>query len=183
MERVTLRTAAAVMVASLALAACAKSSSTATPGQGGGLATKPPAATGQIGTADVSGVGVVLHDGEGFTLYHLTTEKNGKIDCTGSCTSTWPPLLAKNGQLPAAMADLSGKLSTVTRPDGGVQITFDGMPLYTYSGDSAPGQANGNGVSGVWYAVAASGVSSGSGGSSSGGYGNGGGGGGYGGGS
>jgi predicted lipoprotein with Yx(FWY)xxD motif len=128
---------------------------------------------GQIGTTVIGSVGTVLDDGRGFTLYHLTTETGGQIKCTGSCPQTWPPLLISSGQATAS-GDLSAKLGTVQRPDGSTQVTFDGMPLYTYAGDSAPGQANGQGVGGVWFAVTPSGAAGGS--TSSGGrYGNGGG--------
>lgn len=60
------------------------------------------------------------------------------------------------GGKPAAAAGLPGKLGTITRPDGGVQVTDNGLPLYTYSGDHKPGQANGQGIQGVWFAVTAS---------------------------
>ena len=67
----------------------------------------------------------------------------------------------------------SGTFGTIKRPDGTTQLTFDGMPLYTYSGDSAAGQANGQGVQGVWFAVTPSGSTSGNGSGSGGGYGSG----------
>jgi predicted lipoprotein with Yx(FWY)xxD motif len=127
----------------------------------------------QIGTTVIGNVGTVLDDGRGFTLYHLSTETGGQIKCTDSCVQTWPPLVISSGQATAS-GDLSAKLGTLQRPDGSTQVTFDGMPLYTYAGDSAPGQANGQGVGGVWFAVTPSGAAGGS--TSSGGrYGNGGG--------
>ena len=106
---------------------------------------------------------------DGVTLYHLTTESGGSIQCTGSCAGTWPPLLESGGALPGESAGVTGKLGTITRPDGKVQITYDGMPLYTYSGDSQAGQANGQGIQGVWFAVTAS-ASGSSGGAGGGGY-------------
>jgi predicted lipoprotein with Yx(FWY)xxD motif len=136
-----------------------------------------------LSAAKVGGVGAVLDTAQGFTLYHLTTEKNGKIQCTASCAKTWPPVLVTGGNIPAAASSLRGKVSTVKRPDGGVQVTYDGLPLYTYSGDTAAGEANGQGVQGVWFAVtpagAVGGTTTGSGGGSGssggGGYGSGGG--------
>ncbi len=97
----------------------------------------------------------MLTTSSGFTLYHMTSEKNGQIVCTGSCRGTWPPLLTTGGA-PAAMSGMSGSFSTVKRPDGGTQVTFDGEPLYRYSGDTAAGQANGQGVEGIWFAVTTS---------------------------
>jgi predicted lipoprotein with Yx(FWY)xxD motif len=136
---------AGLAVSALALAGC------------GGSGTPAAAEGAQLGTRSITGVGAVLVAPGGRTLYHLSTEKNGTIMCTGTCAATWPPLVATSGTLPAAAASLTGQLGTVMRPDGQQQVTFAGMPLYTYSGDSAAGQANGQGIGGVWFAVAPSG--------------------------
>jgi predicted lipoprotein with Yx(FWY)xxD motif len=139
---------AALMVTAVGLAACG--------GYGGGGTTAGPGATGastSIGEADVGSVGEVLVNGDGFTLYHMTTETADAITCTGQCASTWPPVLARD--VPDANG-LTGTFGIADRPGGGRQVTYDGFPLYTYSGDSAAGQANGQGVGGVWFAVPAS---------------------------
>jgi predicted lipoprotein with Yx(FWY)xxD motif len=93
----------------------------------------------------------VLTNTQGMTLYSLSVEKNGKFVCTGSCTATWPPLLVSAGTTPKGPA----KLGTIKRPEGKIQVTFKGLPLYTFDGDSAKGQANGEGIKdvGVWHAV------------------------------
>ncbi len=162
---------AAFGAAMLVLAACGHSS---TPTSSKGT---PKSASTTVGVTTIGSLGQVLDNSKGLTLYHLTTESGGKIQCTGSCASVWPPMLV-SGDVPSAPTGLSGTLGTIKRPDGTTQLTFDGMPLYTYSGDSATGQANGQGVQGVWFAVTASGSSSSGG--SGGGYGSGsGGGGGY----
>jgi predicted lipoprotein with Yx(FWY)xxD motif len=135
--------------AALLLSACG-SKAAAHSGSGGSTAN-------QVGTESLSGIGTALDDSRGFTLYHLTTEKNGQVQCTGSCAGVWPPLLVTSGGAPTATAGLTGSLGTIKRPDGSVQVTYNGMPLYTYSGDSGPHQANGQGVQGVWFAVTASG--------------------------
>lgn len=162
------------VVAATALAACAKSGSGSVgsgSGSNGGGGPKVNAAT-------VSGLGRVVDTADGFTLYHLTGETGGKILCTASCAGLWPPLLAPSGGSAAAGSGVSGSLGTVKRPDGSMQVTLNGMPLYRYSGDTAPGQANGEGIdegaSGRWYAVTpAGGLAKGSAGSGgSGGYGN-----------
>jgi predicted lipoprotein with Yx(FWY)xxD motif len=155
----------------LVLSACAKNASPSSSGTSGGSSTT--SGNVMINSSSVSGVGTVLTNAQGFTLYHLKTETKANIQCTGSCTGTWPPVLVPAGSMSAtAGGGVSGALSTFTRPDGGTQVTYNGVPLYTYSGDTSAGQANGQGIQGVWYAVTASG----SGGSSSGGgrYGSGG---------
>lgn len=153
------------MVAGLALVLAARGGKSA-PASGGGYgagygagAGKGTGKAGSLTTRSISGLGTVLQAPTGYTLYHLTTETNGQIGCTGSCATTWPPLIASSGKVPAASPDLAGHLGTVKRPDATVQVTFDGAALYTFSGDSGPGQANGQGVGGVWFAVTASGVS------------------------
>ena len=103
-------------------------------------------------------------------LYHLQGETTSNVTCSGSCLSTWPPLLDPSGAKPTAGAGVTGKLSTFSSPSG-TQVAYNGMPLYTYSGDQSAGQANGQGIQNVWYAVTASGNSSGSGSHTGGGYG------------
>jgi predicted lipoprotein with Yx(FWY)xxD motif len=116
--------------------------------------------TAALGTAEVSGVGSVLVDPEGFTLYELKTESNGQIQCTGECAEAWPPVMAPGGVAPAPPSGVAATIGTVERPDGGLQVTFAGLPLYRFAGDSQPGQANGQGQGGVWFAVQPSGTDS-----------------------
>lgn len=93
----------------------------------------------------------VLTNTRGLTLYSLSVEKNGRFICTGSCTNTWSPLLVARGTAPKGPV----KLGTVKRPEGKIQVTFKGLPLYTFDGDSAKGQAKGEGFKdvGTWHAV------------------------------
>lgn len=93
----------------------------------------------------------VLTNIKGHTLYTLSGEKNGKFICTGSCTNTWPPLLVAAGTTPKGPV----KLGTIKRPEGKIQVTFRGAPVYTFAGDSRKGEANGEGIKdvGVWHAV------------------------------
>jgi predicted lipoprotein with Yx(FWY)xxD motif len=99
----------------------------------------------------------VLTNAKGFTLYWFGPDTSTKSNCNGSCTTFWPPVKG-----PATLAaGVKGTLGTITRADGSTQATFDGHPLYTYSGDTAPGQTSGNGVNlqgGVWHEVTASGA-------------------------
>jgi predicted lipoprotein with Yx(FWY)xxD motif len=143
-----------VGLAALLLSACGKGYGTGSNGS-----PTPTGASAALLSASVSGIGTVLEASNGFTIYHLTTEVGGQIKCTGGCRATWPPILAPTGALPALPDGVPGTLATIDRPDGGVQLTLDGMPLYTYSGDSGPGQSNGQGVGGVWFAVSPSGSS------------------------
>jgi predicted lipoprotein with Yx(FWY)xxD motif len=93
----------------------------------------------------------VLTNTKGLTLYTLVGETNGKFICTGACLKAWPPLLVAAGTKPTGPV----KLSTIKRPEGKTQVTFKGMPVYTFSGDSKKGEANGEGLKdvGVWHAV------------------------------
>ena len=156
----------AALAAVVLLGACAQKGTPAS--RGGGSSNDANAVV--LGTRSISGVGTVLDDSKGLTLYHLKTETNGSIQCTGGCASTWLPVVASSGT-PAAPSGVSGTFGTIKRPDGTLQVTFDGMPLYTYTGDSGPGQANGQGVGGVWFAVTTAAAKSGGSSGKGGGYG------------
>jgi predicted lipoprotein with Yx(FWY)xxD motif len=92
----------------------------------------------------------ILTDTRGMTLYYFTPDTPTKAACTGECAKTWPPLLSKS--TPTHVAGLSGKLSIVN-DDNGSQVSYNGHLLYTYSGDTAPGQTTGNGLLGKWFAA------------------------------
>ncbi len=93
----------------------------------------------------------VLTNTKGLTLYTLSGEKNGRFICTGSCLKSWPPLLVAAGTTPKGPV----ALGTIKRPEGKIQVTYKGAPLYTFAGDSKKGEANGEGLKdvGVWHAV------------------------------
>jgi predicted lipoprotein with Yx(FWY)xxD motif len=94
---------------------------------------------------------VILTNVRGRTLYSLSVERHGKFICTASCTSIWHPLVVPKGVKPTGPV----KLGTVRRPDGRIQVTFRGRPLYAFSGDSRKGQVNGEGIKdvGTWHAA------------------------------
>ncbi|HJT55650.1 MAG TPA: hypothetical protein VJ761_04075 [Ktedonobacteraceae bacterium] len=92
----------------------------------------------------------VLTNSQGMTLYYFTPDSATKIACTGGCAQTWPPLAFNGSSSPQGDAPLSGKLTTLNGSNG-VQVEYNGHPLYTYSGDSAPGQTNGEGLFGKWF--------------------------------
>ena len=94
----------------------------------------------------------VLTNTKGLTLYTLSGETKGKFICTtAECLKAWPPLLVTPGTTPKGPV----KLGTVKNPEGKTQVTFKGMPVYTFEGDSKKGEANGEGLKdvGVWHAV------------------------------
>jgi len=116
-----------------------------------------PATTtpGALKTVRIGAV-TVLADAAGRTLYWFAPDTAAKSACYGSCAAYWPPVKGPATAGPG----VTGTLSTLTRSDGSVQAAYDGHPLYTYIGDSAPGQANGNGLNlngGLWHDVTASG--------------------------
>ncbi len=98
----------------------------------------------------------VLTNAQGHTLYWFSPDTPTKSACNGTCAAYWPPV---PGPLTAA-AGITGRLGTIKRADGSTQETYDGHPLYTYAGDSAPGQANGNNLDlngGRWHEMLVSG--------------------------
>jgi predicted lipoprotein with Yx(FWY)xxD motif len=112
----------------------------------------------------------VLVNRDGKTLYYFSPDTATTVACTsaGGCITTWPPLISTSVSV-APIAGLTGVLTTVTRNEG-AQIAYNGHPLYTYSGDSAPGDAKGEGLFGKWF-VATVNLAPASGGSGGNGYG------------
>jgi predicted lipoprotein with Yx(FWY)xxD motif len=116
-----------------------------------------------IKTASVAGLGTVLVDGAGRTLYTLTSEATGKITCTtgNGCTDYWSQLDSKRGQRHGTRGKARASMIASEKGTPGTRVlTYHGLPLYTYVGDTANGQANGQGLKsfgGTWYAVSASG--------------------------
>lgn len=124
----------------------------------GGSRTAPPTgASVAVEVATNARFGLILVDPTGHTLYRTSTETAGGIaglTCVGSCTATWHPLLLPPGDLqPIPGAGVSGHLGVVSRPNGSSQVSWQGSPLYTYAGDSAPGQTNGQGADHTWSVV------------------------------
>ena len=159
----------AAAAAAAVLAAC--SSGTSSSGSGGSNGSSPAAAaSGTLKTAKI-GSATVLTNAKGFTLYSFAPDTSTKSNCNGSCVTYWPPV---KGAVSAS--GVKGTFGTIKRSDGSIQATFDGHPLYTYVGDTAPGQAKGNGLNlsgGVWHEITTSGsaaATTSSGGSGGGGY-------------
>jgi predicted lipoprotein with Yx(FWY)xxD motif len=154
--------AAAAVAASSTVAAAASTTSTvsAVHTVAGMTTSKTQLKTAKIGHA------TVLTTSKGFTLYWFAPDTATQSNCNGSCAQIWPPVKG-----PAAASGVKGKFATIKRSNGSVQATYNGHPLYTFTGDTAPKQAKGNGLNvngGVWHEVTTSGTAPHSGGSSSG---------------
>jgi len=161
-------------VSLLALAGCGSSSSstsssastppsstpaTSTPAKTSSTAS---AATAQISVKTVSGLGPVLVNAQGRTLYIFEPDKHAKVTCVGACASLWPPVKLSSGQKSAAVGEAkSSLLASDPDPEGGQVVTYAGWPLYTYAADSAAGTANGQAINangGLWYVISPSGT-------------------------
>jgi predicted lipoprotein with Yx(FWY)xxD motif len=106
-------------------------------------------------TATIGGV-TVLTNASGFTLYWFAPDTPARSACSGVCAGYWPPLTGT----PSAGPGIPGTLGTIKRPDGTTQVTYNRHPLYTYAGDTAPGQAFGNNLNlngGLWHEMTISG--------------------------
>src|SRR5215472_5274712 len=111
----------------------------------------PAPASSTLNTARIGGV-TVLTNAEGFTLYWFAPDTPTRSTCYGTCAGYWPPVTGT----PVAAPGIPGKIATIPRSDGTTQVTYNGHPLYTYVGDTAPGQAFGNNLNlngGQWHEV------------------------------
>ncbi|MGN7199721.1 COG4315 family predicted lipoprotein [Arthrobacter sp. SAFR-044] len=134
--------------------------STSAAGTSSGTLSTSPSATSAASSQASSAVeiktasspeGSIVVDAKGMSLYFFTkdTKDSGSSACTGSCLVQWPPLTTTSGS-PTAEG-VTGKLGTITTPDGKKQVTLNGMPLYYFAKDTKPGDILGQGVGGVWY--------------------------------
>jgi predicted lipoprotein with Yx(FWY)xxD motif len=98
-------------------------------------------------------LGSFLVGPDGMTLYRFNNDEPGKSNCYDQCAANWPPLLVEEGQVPTGNAGVVGQLGTTERDDGTIQVTYEGMPLYYWVNDEAPGDATGHGVNNVWFVV------------------------------
>ena len=108
-------------------------------------------------TAKIGGA-TVLTTVKGFTLYWFAPDTSTRSNCNGTCAGYWPPVTVTG--TPSAGPGVTGRLGTIKRSDGTTQVTYNGHPLYTYVGDTAPGQAFGNNLNlngGLWHEVTVSG--------------------------
>jgi predicted lipoprotein with Yx(FWY)xxD motif len=150
----------ALPAAAAAAAVVAACSSVGTPAgtpsssSGGGSSAHAAAAAGSLKTAKIGGA-TVLTNANGFTLYSFAPDTPTTSKCNGTCAQNWPPVKG-----PATAPGVTGTFGTIKRSDGSAQATFDGHPLYAFVGDTAPGQAKGNGLNaagGLWHEITTSG--------------------------
>ena len=150
----------AVAAAAAVLAACSSSgtsssSSSSSGGSSSSSGSPAAAAAGGLKTATIGGA-TVLTNASGFTLYSFAPDTPTTSNCNGTCAQDWPPVTG-----PATASGVTGTFGTIKRADGSVQATFDGHPLYTFAGDTAAGQAKGNGLNvngGLWHEITTSGT-------------------------
>jgi predicted lipoprotein with Yx(FWY)xxD motif len=148
-------------VGALGVAACggggsSKTSSSAYPqASATKRAAAPKAAAGVTVKVATTKLGRILTDGNGRTLYLFEKDKGTASSCSGACAGIWPPLTAAAGV--AGPGALASDLGSIKRPDGTTEATYAGHPLYTYAGDSKPGDTHGQGLDqfgAQWYALA-----------------------------
>ena len=161
-NRYQVRLIAVALLAALGLVAagCGGSSASSAP-KGGVAGVQHSTGSVAVKTRKIKGLGVVLIKPNGRTLYVFMKDAHRHVTCTGSCASFWPPLKWKSSAKPkAGGAAKSSLLGTDKNPSGGKVVTYNHWPLYTFSGDSAAGQAKGwneNLNGGKWYVISPAG--------------------------
>ena len=109
-----------------------------------------------VTTSEHATLGTIVVDAAGYTLYTWDRDTTSTSGCTGGCAGTWPPVLVPDGTpTPIPAEGITATLASSARPDSGNQLTLGGKPLYRYAADSAPGDAQGDGVGGVWHVAKA----------------------------
>jgi predicted lipoprotein with Yx(FWY)xxD motif len=99
--------------------------------------------------------GAFLVDPQGMPLYVEVYDFRGRTYCISSaCSGVWIPYTVQPGAYPMTAANVHGKLGTLTRPDGTMQLTYNNLALYTYTGDTQAGVPTGVGINNVWYLAA-----------------------------
>jgi predicted lipoprotein with Yx(FWY)xxD motif len=153
MNKRFLLTFASVGIVVTALAGCASTGSGSTAGSG-----SVPAATGATLATGKTSLGTIVVDGKGDTVYVFDsdTANSGKSTCYSSCASMWPAVTTTSAK--PTIKGVTGTVGTIMRTDGTTQVTLEGMPLYTYSGDSAAGNVGGQGLMNTWYVVSPAGT-------------------------
>lgn len=111
----------------------------------------------EVSTGNISGLGPVLVNSKGLTLYMFVPDKDSMVTCIGSCAAVWPPLSASSGQKVVASGQAKASLlGSDPDPAGGRVVTYAGWPLYTYVADTSPGTATGQALNlngGLWYVL------------------------------
>jgi predicted lipoprotein with Yx(FWY)xxD motif len=141
------------VIGAVVIAGCgggSSSTSAESTGSSGESVTTSGGGSGSIAGGEVAGLGTVLVDSSGMTVYMFTEDKGTTSVCYGGCESAWPPVVA-SGKPTAGEGAMSADLGTTKRKDGTLQVTYKGHPLYTYADDKSAGEANGNEAEGTWF--------------------------------
>jgi predicted lipoprotein with Yx(FWY)xxD motif len=162
LQRSRLAALTVVSLSALVVAACGSSGSSTTSTGGAPASAPPPSASTSSGTVDVARtkLGSVLVDSQGRTLYLWQADTGNKSTCSGACVAAWPPL--ETTAKPTAGSGVQNSLlGTTKRADGSQQVTYNEHPLYTFQGDTASGQTNGQGSNGfgaLWFVLTPTGT-------------------------
>ena len=146
----------AVAAVALTAAGCSNDSGSSS---GSAPAAPTPTANGATVSAQPTALGMIIVDGQGRTVYAFANDKTSASTCNGPCAANWPPVPGPASP-PASLPGITGKLGTTIRTGGARQLTIAGHPVYTFAGDSAPGQTNGQGKvldGGLWTVVSPAG--------------------------
>ncbi|GAC1344226.1 MAG: hypothetical protein NVSMB27_04950 [Ktedonobacteraceae bacterium] len=142
------------LVLVMVVSACGSTTSTgSTQSSPTAAATATTASTSTVQTAQATVNGkatTIFTSAQGLTLYYFAPDTSDKVACTGGCAKAWPPLLFTGSGTPTSSTPVPGKLSVLSDANG-AQVQYSGYPLYTYSGDTAPGQTKGEGLFGKWF--------------------------------
>ena len=149
-----LASGAALLLVALAVAGCGSSGSSSS-------SAPPTTSSGRQATVGISnsGLGKILVNSQGRTLYLFGKDSGTTSACAGACAGNWPPLRANGKPTLGTGADAS-LVGTIQRADGKPQVTYNGHPLYLFKGDKQPGDTNGEGLTafgGTWYVLSSSG--------------------------
>ena len=150
---------AAVVVAACSSGGTSSAAAPAAPTTGGSASSASASPGGTVITTAKSTAGTVLASGTGRAIYLWAKDTGTMSNCNGACASAWPPVTTTANATAAGSAKASD-IGTITRSDGTKQVTYDGHPLYYFSGDSGPGTANGQGSDAFgakWWLVAPTG--------------------------
>jgi predicted lipoprotein with Yx(FWY)xxD motif len=140
------------MLVAATLAGCTATAAAPTSAPSAPVAKAPVAAAADAKTASIS-LGKVIVDGSGHTAYFFDKDTKGSTTsaCTGGCAATWPAITSASAT--PKVTGITGTVATIPSAGGKFQITVNGMPIYDFSGDSAAGDSNGQGVAGIWWAA------------------------------
>ena len=149
-----LASGAALLLVALAVAGCGSSGSSSS-------SAPPTTPSGRQATVGISnsGLGKILVNSQGRTLYLFGKDSGTTSACTGACAGNWPPLRV-NGKPTLGSGATASLVGTIQRADGKPQVTYNGHPLYLFKGDKQPGDTNGEGLTafgGTWYVLSSSG--------------------------